>query len=180
MSNAAVARFEPVIEFSQSVGAQAAAGSLSIVSLLGGERTMGKAARLREAAGFDAYYWHHLISENGMKVSAVKSFQANCFPNAATSFYKMVGMSERTAQRRMSETPKAATVDAKVAESVVVLARLIKRSVDVLGSTAKAQQWWMRNNQALDDVAPIKLIGSRFGVEAVEDTLNAIEHGFFS
>lgn len=180
MANTAVARFEPVIEFSPAIGKQADLGELSIISLLGGERTMGKSATLRQGAGFDAYYWHHLVNVTGIKVAAVKTFQVNCFPNAANGFYKMVGMSERTAQRRMGPQQSREKVDANVAESVVVLARLIKRSVDVFGSATKAQQWWMRPNNALDDVAPIKLVGSRLGVEAVEDTLNAIEHGFFS
>lgn len=149
---------------------------LSIGALLGGEATVG---RLANAPGFDPLMWSFKLDE-GLSPKALQCFQAMCFPQDPPAFYRLLGTSVRTAQRASSKPKKSAHWSPAVSANAVMLAHLIVRSIEIFGSPGKAQQWWSTPNQSLDGKAPIEVAVRPLGGRSIEDTLTAIEHGFFS
>jgi putative toxin-antitoxin system antitoxin component (TIGR02293 family) len=87
-----------------------------------------------------------------------------------------LGLARRTMARR--KTMK--TLDTSESERVVRLARSFTRATSVLGSREKARRWFQKPNRALRNEAPLSMLDTDIGAQAVEDALTRIEHGVFA
>ena len=85
----------------------------------------------------------------------------------------VVGMAPRTLARRKL----AGQLDPHESERVLRVAKAIARSTAVLGTPEKARAWLKKENRALRDVAPITMMDTDLGAQAVDDVLGRIEHG---
>ncbi len=85
----------------------------------------------------------------------------------------VVGMAPRTLARRKL----AGQLDPQESERVLRVAKAIARATAVLGTVDKARAWLKKENRALRDVAPITMMDTDLGAQAVDDVLGRIEHG---
>ena len=79
----------------------------------------------------------------------------------------------RTAQRREKE----GTLSEEESDRLYRIARVTQRAEQVFGSEQKAHEWLKSENSAFRGVAPIELLGTDAGAEAVTDELGRIEFG---
>jgi putative toxin-antitoxin system antitoxin component (TIGR02293 family) len=68
----------------------------------------------------------------------------------------------------------------QVSESVLHIAEVVTRGIDVFGSEEKFNRWLTEPIHALGDKTPESLLKSRFGIEMVLRILGRIEHGIYS
>ncbi len=87
-----------------------------------------------------------------------------------------IAISERTLARRKSE----ARLRRDESDRVYRLARIVARTIDILGSRDKASRWLRKKNRALADQAPLELLDTDAGTRQVEAVLGRIEHGVVS
>ena len=86
-----------------------------------------------------------------------------------------VGVPRRTLARRR----KQRRLSVGESERLLRLARVYARAVNVLGEHERASSWLRRANRALGNVAPLSLLDTDIGTDAVLDVLGRIEHGVF-
>ncbi len=89
---------------------------------------------------------------------------------------KIFGFSTRTLSRRAQAN---AALNPVQSDRVYRFARVAAHAEEVLGSEAKGQDWLLTYNRALGQ-APVDLLDTDAGTEAVEEVLYRIEHGIFS
>jgi putative toxin-antitoxin system antitoxin component (TIGR02293 family) len=89
---------------------------------------------------------------------------------------KSLGVAARTLNRRKVE----GRLDPRTSEKIVRLARVATRAEDVLGGVGEMRHWLRAPNRALGMVAPISMLDTDLGAEAVLDVLGRLEHGVFS
>jgi putative toxin-antitoxin system antitoxin component (TIGR02293 family) len=85
----------------------------------------------------------------------------------------IVGIAPRTLARRKL----TGQLDPQESERVLRVAKAIARATSVLGTADKARAWLGKNNRALRDVAPLSMMDTDLGAQAVDDVLGRIEHG---
>jgi putative toxin-antitoxin system antitoxin component (TIGR02293 family) len=68
----------------------------------------------------------------------------------------------------------------EVSESVLHIAEVVTRGIDVFGSEEKFNLWLREPIRALGSRTPESLLKSRFGIEMVLTVLGRIEHGVYS
>jgi putative toxin-antitoxin system antitoxin component (TIGR02293 family) len=69
--------------------------------------------------------------------------------------------------------------DVEATDRVLRLARISAEADRVFGDSAKASRWLRRPNPALAGRAPIELLASETGAQAVDELLIQIDHGMF-
>ena len=80
-------------------------------------------------------------------------------------------------RRTVSRWTKTMKLSSGVSDEVLSIARVIARGIDVFGSKSKFQNWIRKPSKALESRQPLELIGSRIGLELVNDELLRIEYG---
>ena len=85
----------------------------------------------------------------------------------------VVGIAPRTLARRKL----TGRLDPQESERVLRVAKAIARATSVLGTSEKARVWLQKENRALRDVAPLSMMDTDLGAQAVDDVLGRIEHG---
>jgi putative toxin-antitoxin system antitoxin component (TIGR02293 family) len=111
----------------------------------------------------------------GLRYRAVRSvatYVDASLDEVATS----LGVAKRTLNRRRVE----GRLDARTSEKIVRLARVAVRAEEVLGGVDEMRRWLRTPNRALGRVAPVTILDTDVGAEAVLDVLGRIEHGVFS
>ena len=88
----------------------------------------------------------------------------------------LLHLTPRTLQRMNPEQllPPAAS------GHLLELARLYRRSVDVLGSAALANRWLRTSLPALNGAQPVTLLDTPAGIQWVFTVLGRVEHGVYS
>ena len=136
----------------------------NIVAVLGGDKAFKEAvaspmdlvALVRKGAPFA---WFAAVAEKlGLSLEATAH---------------VVGMAPRTLARRKL----GGQLDPQESERVLRVAKAIARATAVLGSEEKARRWLRKENRALRDVAPLSMMDTDLGAQAVDDVLGRIEYG---
>jgi putative toxin-antitoxin system antitoxin component (TIGR02293 family) len=91
-----------------------------------------------------------------------------------------VGSPKRSASSKKTKGRRAKRLTLRQSERIVRLARIVARSTEVFGTEERALGWLKEPNRALGENAPLSLLDTDIGAQAVEDVLGRIEHGVFS
>lgn len=73
-----------------------------------------------------------------------------------------------------------ARLSPRKSERIVRMAQVTARAIEVFGADEKALVWLKQPNRALRGEAPLDLLDTEIGAQAVKDVLGRIEHGVFS
>lgn len=95
----------------------------------------------------------------------------------AQVFEVVVGMSYRDFQR--CEQRETVKLDAQQSARIWAFATVLVRSMDVFGSQANAEQWFVMPAMGLEQRRPIDFISTAVGTELIEDLLVRIAHGVY-
>jgi putative toxin-antitoxin system antitoxin component (TIGR02293 family) len=96
------------------------------------------------------------------------------YPLNATTWSKILNMSERTIQRYKREKKRFGSIHT---EKLLIIMLLFKKGSEVFGNTKNFLTWINSENIALGGVKPIDLLDNSFGINLVKDELIKIEHG---
>jgi len=141
----------------------------SVVELLGGSRVFRKALTSR----LDA---HDLILRGLPSAALLHLTNHVVFLREEADFWRAIGMSVRTLQRRREEPrPLSEEQGGRTWKFAEVLARAIR----VFGSQEEAERWLKSNVLPLSNRRPIDLLATPTGVEMVETLLTQLEHGVY-
>jgi putative toxin-antitoxin system antitoxin component (TIGR02293 family) len=88
----------------------------------------------------------------------------------------LLGISGRTSQRRRQQ----GVLSADESDRLYRVARLFQRATDVFGAEDNAVDWLKRQKPFFEFHAPLELLGSDAGAQAVEQELGRIEYGDFT
>ncbi len=83
-------------------------------------------------------------------------------------------------KRTLARRRKARRLSADESDRLVRVARIVALATDVLGSEQKAGQWLQRPNRALGHAAPLDLLDTDLGTQAVERVLGRVDYGVIS
>jgi putative toxin-antitoxin system antitoxin component (TIGR02293 family) len=145
----------------------AAATSLSnMMTLLGGKTVVGRPHSRLALVG---------LARKGLPYTALEAIGERLQLSLET-LAKALGLSPRTLARRKDE----GTLDLFESERVLRLADVVIRGIEVFGSIANTKTWLQQGSRALGGAAPLSLLDTDMGAEAVRDELGRIEHGVFS
>lgn len=147
--------------------AQSVATFISLDDLLGGKRVLPDTPR-------SPLDWVSVIRRGiaSPAVDALIKFTRISQAELATS----LGIPERTLARRKREGKLNSEESAKL----VRFARVVERAGEVFEDLSTAVDWLKSANASLGGAAPLSLLDTDIGAEAVMDTLGRIEHGVFA
>ena len=77
-------------------------------------------------------------------------------------------------------TRKAPALNSEESSKLLRLARVVSRASEVFDDPAAAVDWLKSPNAALRGNAPLSLLDTDIGAEAVLGTLGRVEHGVFA
>ena len=83
-------------------------------------------------------------------------------------------------KRTLARRRKARRLSADESDRLVRLARIFALAVEVLGDEGKAAQWLRRANRALGNTAPLDLLDTDVGTQAVVKVLGRMDYGVIS
>jgi putative toxin-antitoxin system antitoxin component (TIGR02293 family) len=90
---------------------------------------------------------------------------------------KVVGISERTLNRRVSAAQRLSVEES---DRTVRLARVVALAKDTLGTAEKASLWLQTPNAVLGGHAPLTMLDTDVGTRSVETVLGRIAWGVYS
>ena len=115
---------------------------------------------------------NHIIGKNGFSMKSVKPLVAYLdLPTEKVA--TPMGVSSRTLSRWDNDS----LIGAMASRTLLEIDRLSKKGLAIFGSSDLFKLWLRQSNTALGDVAPIELLTEPYGVELVEDALEAMEFG---
>jgi putative toxin-antitoxin system antitoxin component (TIGR02293 family) len=143
---------------------------INVLKLLGGERsTVQFPRRLREIRRTEKHaHLGYLI----LKTRAIDEIatRVGC---SASFLLGLIGVTTRTASRRKVK----GMLSAEESDRLYRIARVVRYAELVFGSEEKAHAWLQEPSQAFGMHAPISLLRSDMGAEAVTEELNRIDWG---
>ncbi len=139
----------------------------SVDDLLGGPRVL-------TATPQSALDWVSVI-RHGIPSAAVDALSRSTHLSR-TELAAAVGIPERTLARRKRE----GRLTSEESSKLVRIARAVARAEEVFEELATAVDWLKSPNASLAGAAPLSLLDTDIGAEAVMDTLGRIEHGVFA
>ena len=92
--------------------------------------------------------------------------------------YKVLGITERTMQRRTASTTK--TLDANAGDRALRLVTVLHQATEVMGSQEAAERWLASPAIGLDQRLPIDLLHSSEGTATVKTLLSRMEYGIYA
>jgi putative toxin-antitoxin system antitoxin component (TIGR02293 family) len=95
-----------------------------------------------------------------------------------SAFYRVIGISERTFQRRAASRSKA--LDANTSDRALRLASITALATKVLGDQERAEHWLSSPAIGLDQRRPIDLLQTSEGTELVRSLLTRMDYGVYS
>ena len=102
---------------------------------------------------------------------------ADHFAIPTAQFATVIGLSERTLQRRFKDGKPLTTDDGA---KILRVQRLIAIADEVFENPIASKGWFLRPLRVLGGRSPLSLCATEFGAREVEDTLGRIDHGVFS
>jgi putative toxin-antitoxin system antitoxin component (TIGR02293 family) len=139
----------------------------SVENVLGGKGVLG----VKPRSSLD---WIGMIRQ-GIPAAAVESIRS-VVHLSQTELASALGIPERTLARRKRE----GTLNSEESSKLLRLARVISRASEVFDDPDAAVDWLKSPNAALRGHAPLSLVDTDIGAEAVLDALGRIEHGVFA
>jgi len=115
---------------------------------------------------------NQLIGSDGLTMGAVRPLM-NYLGLSTDRAAALMGVSSRTIAR----WDDASTIGVLASKTLLELDRLTKKGIDVFGNAELFKSWLQQSNVALGDVAPIQLLTEPYGLELIEDALEALEYG---
>ncbi len=113
-----------------------------------------------------------LIGDEGFKMKSVKPL-VTYLDLSNDKFASLIGVSSRTLSRWDNDS----LIGVMASKTLLEVDRLSKKGIDIFGSANLFKGWLQKPNLALGDVAPIDILTEPYGVELVEDALEAMEFG---
>ncbi len=120
---------------------------------------------------------HDLVAKGVGVADAKKVLKGFTVINERT-FYNVLGITERTMQRRAASATK--TLDANASDRVLRLVSVVNQATQVLGSQQAAEQWLSSPAIGLDRRIPIDLLQSSEGTAMVKTLLSRMEYGVYA
>jgi len=143
------------------------------MDLLGGRRTVHRAVQTRLDAhdlirdGLPGHALRHLVDD----VALLRAPRAG-------GLEKAVGISLRTYQRRKDAPDRK--LSPEQSGRAWKFAQILARASALFGSRTEAEAWLQRPATALDGRAPLDLLSTPAGVEAIEEHLTRLEYGVYT
>ncbi|WP_436356993.1 type II RES/Xre toxin-antitoxin system antitoxin [Brevundimonas sp. CEF1] len=97
---------------------------------------------------------------------------------APANFERAVGMSQRTLLRRREEPKRP--LNPEQSGRTWKFAELLAKATNVLGSQERAEDWLVEPAIGLNQHAPLDLLSTAAGLEAVEEYLGRLEYGVYA
>jgi putative toxin-antitoxin system antitoxin component (TIGR02293 family) len=129
---------------------------------------------LRELTGLQA----HALVTAGMSTAQAAALLASLRVIDATQFFRALGISERTFQRRAGG--RAGVLDANASDRALRLASVLALATRVLGSQEAAERWLTAPAIGLDRHLPLELLQSSEGTALVRTLLQRMDHGVYA
>ena len=107
-----------------------------------------------------------------LKYAAVQNL-SDYLDLSAPRVMRLIIANERTAQRRKEQ----GALTEEESDRLTRVARITRRAVEAFGNEGQAKVWLCRDNRALGGQAPLELLGTDAGAEAVTDELGRMELG---
>lgn len=149
--------------------------AVAVATLLGGPGVVRGSVRARHRASAETPAdWIEAV-RRGLPVRTVAAV-ARATELTQSELSEILAIPERTLIRRK----KQGTLSTDESAKVLRVARVLHRAIEVMEDRAAALHWLKSANRALGGVAPLSLLDTELGAEAVLDTLGRIEHGVFA
>ena len=139
----------------------------AVETLLGGKAVLKKLPR-------SMLDWIDVV-RNGLPAEVIDSL-SKAIELSQAELGRAVGIPERTLARRKRE----GVLSSEESTKILRLARVFSRATEVFEGKDAAMAWLNSGNASLGGAAPLGLLDTDIGVEAVLDTLGRIEHGVFA
>ena len=115
---------------------------------------------------------NELIGTEGFTLKSVKPL-VSFLDLSSEKFASLIGVSPRTLSRWDDDS----VIGVMASKTLLEVDRLSKKGIDIFGTPELFRSWLQQPNTALGDVPPINIINRPYGVELVEDALEAMEYG---
>lgn len=113
-----------------------------------------------------------VIGKEGFHLKSVKPLVAFLdLPNDKVA--ALLGVSSRTLSRWDDDS----RIGSMASRTLLEVDRLSKKGISIFGDPGLFKSWLTQSNTAMGDIAPIELLTTPYGVELVEDALEAMEFG---
>lgn len=113
------------------------------------------------------------IIEHGFSADSVNDLIDHRWVTMA-DVVKLVAPRRTLSHRKKSGSP----LTPDESERLYNLARIVEMAADIFANDEKADNWLRRPNPRFDGAAPLDMLKTKTGALVVEDTLNAMAHGF--
>lgn len=114
-----------------------------------------------------------VVSRTGLPATVLVSL-AEHYDISLKQAYRLVGVAPATADRRMRQQQN---LTQEASERLTRIAQIEGDAIDVLGDEATAKRWLEAPNAALGGEAPLSMIDTGHGTEAVRRLLGSIRYG---
>lgn len=115
---------------------------------------------------------NEMIGTEGLTMRTVKPL-VTYLDLSSDKFASLIGVSSRTLSRWDNDS----AIGVMASKTLLEVDRLSKKGIDTFGSAELFKGWLLQSNTALGDVTPIEMLTEPYGVELVEDALEAMEYG---
>jgi len=140
----------------------------AIANVLGGRKVLGKTVRKPDDLA--------KLVRRGLPASTVTALAGKLsLGNAVLS--RKLGIPQRTMTRRLTQQGRLTAAES---DRAARLARVYADAVEMIGDEARAVQWLLTPNRALDGERPLDRLDTDVGAREVEDILGRIAYGVYS
>ncbi len=113
-----------------------------------------------------------VIGKSGFPMKSVKPLVAFLdLPNDKVAI--LLGVSARTLSRWDDDS----RIGPIASRTLLEIDRISKKGISIFGNAALFKAWLHQSNTALGDIAPIELLTTPYGIELVENAMEAMEYG---
>ena len=133
--------------------------------------------KLKLQSGLTGLEAHDLVTQGVRVADARQVMNAFTIINA-DQFYGVLGITERTMQRRAASVAK--TLDANASDRALRLVAATSQAIAVFGTQEAAERWLASPAIGLDQRKPIDLLQSSEGTELVKTLLSRMEYGVYA
>lgn len=133
--------------------------------------------RAKVSSGPTGLTAHDLVAK-GIGVAEARQVMAGFTIINEKQFYSVLGITERTMQRRAASATK--TLDANASDRALRLVTVMHQATEVLGSQEAAERWLSSPAMGLDQRVPIDLLQSSEGTAMVKTLLSRMEYGVYA
>lgn len=128
---------------------------------------------IKEAAAAASYTdLNRVIGVNGLRYKSVRALMS--FLELTTKGIALLtGVSSRTVSRWNDDS----TIGVLPSKNLVKVDALVQKGIEVFGSKELFKAWLQQSNISLGDETPLALLTTPYGVELVEDAIEAMAQG---